>query len=146
MQAKEERPVSFRIGDLVVISIASKGIQTSISGDIEHTDSKLFWLYDNEYMIGMVVEALSHPDFPLSTLWRILTVEGIAHIWSEDIAEDDLSVVFLTESIGEWLRENCTYCVDTGKYSLAKDLVAVRSFSHVAKAPQLTVMYKWTLT
>jgi hypothetical protein len=94
----------------------------------------------------MVVGMMEHPDFQWSYLCKVLTVSGVAHIFDEDIAEDDLSVELLTESIGEWLKENCVYNYDTGKHSLDKGLVAVRKYSQVARAPQSTINHKVTLT
>lgn len=134
----DEKSDRFVKGQLVVISIAKNGLGTNLMGDKEQTANKQIWIYPDEYLVGEVAEKTE--TITLGTQWKILTSQGIAHIMDEDICDTDLEVVPLTEPILEWLILNCKYDIDTGKHTLDRLVLALRSYMKTALLPMMGYM------
>lgn len=118
----------FQKGQMVVITLAPSGIGTSIRGDIAGTPEKFIWIYPEEFLIGQVVGRICHTDYLKSAIWKILTPEGVAHIWDGDIADDDLAVEVLTDEKADWIMLNCTYNQDLGKHKIDKTKQIILDF------------------
>jgi len=124
-----------KVGHLVVVSSNAQGTNSLIYGSESFSPGREILLKVDEYLIGVLAEYVtSRPRG--GPFWKILTPCGVAHIWDSDIGEDDLSIRELSESIGQWLTENCAYNPLEGKYKLKKGLLSIGLFTtSVARTP-----------
>jgi len=112
-----------RVGQLVVLSIRIGGFCT-LNGDPSGDSKKWFRIWRDEYVIGEVVGLDSNG---LDSTLKVLTGCGVAHIPITTWARECLSIRVLTETIGEWLGENCSYNHLEGKHRFKTELLATGS-------------------